>query len=430
MRQRCDFSYVLVFAMTAAAGSLQRVFAQEALRSALQSDASARLRERPPVGPSKDALNFGPVSVNIGLGYSLDARDNIAFVRTDRQADLVQRPVLNLDMVYRVSDKSQVNLKAGFGYEDYIDNSQYDRFWITPNSEAALDIRIGNSTVTVFDRCDYSQDVANEGALSGVARYPRLENTAGVRSVWRFGRWTWQAGYSHLNVIATEDDSGMIQGNFDHLERADEQFFGRVGHTFDFPVQAGVEASGSLSDYARSIQRDRHTISAGPFLNWTAADALEIAVRGGLSYTVFQATNSSMEESDLASYYMGLRVNHRLTENITYGLSWTHDIRAGINTGSDYIESTQVGFDASWKMLRYLMVTAHLFGEDSEEAVVGLSASASGKYRRVGAGVGASYELTGHLSLFSSYGFVAKDSDEETRNYTENKVTIGANYRY
>lgn len=431
LRLRSDFLYVLVFAMTTSAASRQQIFAQEALRSALQSDASARLRESPPVNPAKEARRIGPVTFDIRLGYSLDARDNITYTKDDRQSDLIQRPWLDIDMSYQASEQSRLSVNARFGYEDYIDNSQHDRFSVAPGSEVALDIRIGSSTVTVFDRMDFSQDVASEGALSGVARFPRFENTVGLRSVWQFDKWIWQAGYSHLNVLATEDDSSSTQSNFDYLERADEQFFGRAGRAFDFPVQAGVEVSGSLSDYALPIQQDRYTIAAGPFLNWKAADALEIALRGGLAYTVFESTNSAMDDTDLASYYVGLQLNHRLTQHTTYRFSATHDIRAGINIGSDYIETTRLGVEASWEIMQYLTLEAQLFGEHSEEAAVDSPASsASETYRRIGAGINASCDLTRRLSLFARYAFVAKDSDDKLRNYSENRVTIGVNYRY
>ena len=429
MRHRRDFSYVLAFAMTTAAGS--RVFAQEALRSALQSDASAQLRERPVVRPPEDPLRIGPVIFDIGMGYFLEASDNIMYAETDRKSDLIQRPSLNLGMTYRGFHESRVNLNVGIGYEDYIDNSENDRFFIAPGSEVALDARIGPSTVTVFDRFDYSQDVASEGALSGVASFPRLQNTVGVRSVWKSGKWVWQADYSHLNVIATEDASSM--DSFNHLERADEQFFGRAARKFDFPVQAGVEASGSLSDYAVATQRDRYTISVGPFLNWTAADAFEVSVRGGLAHTVFQPTNSAMEDSDLSSYYVGFQASHRLTRYFTYEFSATHDVQAGINMGSDYIESTRLALDLTWKMMRYLQLGAQVYGEDSKEATVSQSSASGGggeKYHRIGAGISASYKLTRHFSLFSRYAFVVKNSDQDLRSYKENRVTLGANYRY
>jgi len=411
-------------------GSLQRGFAQEALRSAQQSDASARLRERPVVRSTEEPLRIGPVTFDIATGYSLEASDNIRYTENNRESDLIQRPSMHLGIAYGASRQSQLNLNVGFGYEDYISHSELDRFFVTPGSEVAFDVRFGSSgTVTVFDRFDYSQDVTSEGALSGVAKFPRLQNTVGLRSIWKSGKWVWQTDYSHLNVIETGDESGTE--SFDHLERADEQFFGRAARRFDFPVQAGLEASASLSDYVQPTQRDRNTITAGPFLKWTAADALEVTVRGGVAHTVFQSTNSAMEDSDLESYYVGFQVHHRLTKYIDYGFSATHDIQAGINTGTDYIESTQLTLDVNWKMLRYLDLAARVFGEDSKEARVSQFSGPGGdKYRRLGVDFNASYQLTRHFSVFSRYAFVVKDSDEDLRSYTENKVTVGANYRY
>jgi Putative beta-barrel porin 2 len=422
MRLRNDFCFVLMVTSTAYAAGLQRAAAQDALRNALLTDASARVRAQSrPQGD--DVLRLGPVTFNVDLGYSLEASDNIRYARTDREADLIQRPSLSLGLTYPYSAQSRLDVNLALGYDDYISNSEFDRFFVTPGSEVAFDVKVGDGMVTIYDRVDYSQDVATEGALSGVARLPRLENVVGVRSVWRFSKWTWQVGYSHLNVFVTEDGSATSP-DFNYLERADEQFFGRVSYDVHPAVNAGIEVSGSLSDYVAPVQRDRNTVSAGPTLTWTAADALELTLRGGAAYTDFQPTPLA-EGSDLTSFYAGCELNHRLTRYITYRFSLTHDIRPGVNPGRDYIESTYVGLDISWAMTRYVSLTGNVFGEASEE--VGLERE---KYRRIGTSLGASYKLTGRLSLFGRYAFVARDSDDESRSYTQNRATLGGSYRF
>jgi predicted porin len=421
MRFPNEFCCALV--VTISAAGLQRAAAQDALRNALLTDASARVRARS-VARADDTLRIGPVTFGVNFGYSLEASDNIRYARTDRDADLIQRPTLDLGIDYQHSKQSKLNVKVQFGYDDYIEHSEFDRFFVAPGSEVAYDIRIGDGVMTLYDRVDYSQDVATEGALSGVARLPRLENVVGLRSVWRINKWTWQAGYSHLNVFITEDGSGTGEPNFNYLERADEEFFGRVSYDIHPAVTAGIEVSGSLSDYVAPIQRDRHTVSAGPNLTWTAADALEISLRGGVAYTDFQPTPLA-EGKDLTSFYAGCELNHRLTDHITYRFSATHDIRPGVNPGRDYIESTHLALDASWGITRYVSLSGQIFGEASEE--VGVERE---KYKRLGTSFAATYKVTQRVSLFGRYAFVARDSDDKSRSYTQNRVTLGGHYRF
>jgi len=401
-----------------------KTIAQDALRSALESDAAARLRNEPVVGPSTNVLRWGAATFDIGLSYSLEATDNSTFVETDRSKDLIQRPLLTLGVRVQISPRARLDFRTGVGYEDYIDNSVEDTFFI-PGSELALDVRVGNAVVTFFDRFHYSQEVAERGALSGVGSFPELENVVGLRSVWNFDRWVYQAGYSHLNVFMI-GDSGRGTEDFSFLERAEEQFFGRVGYNFENPVVLGIEATGNLADYEAEVQRDYYTVSAGPYLTWTAADALVIALRGGVAYTVFSGTNGFSEEEDLTSYYAGVDIDHRLTDHIRYGFSATHNIEPGISLESDYIETTRLELDIEWRMTRSLILGSLIFGEAAEE----VGDAETEQYRRFGISIGPIYHVSRHFSFFGRYAFTLKDSDLEERSYRENRATIGVTYRF
>src|SRR4030095_9978513 len=212
-------------------------------------------------------------------------------------------------------------------------------------------------------------EVSEQGALSGVGVFPEFENVVGLRSVWNFDKWVYQAGYSHLNVFILQD-SGPGTADFNYLERAEELFFGRAGYKFDQPVEAGIEATGALANYVEDIQRDYWDVSAGPYLTWTAADALRISLRGGITYTVFSPTNGLLEEDDLTSYYAGVDIDHRLTDHIRYRFSATHDIPPGIALRTDYIESSRLELDVEWRMTGALTWASQIFGEVSEEVGV------------------------------------------------------------
>src|SRR5881397_1919812 len=100
MRFGNRFPYALVFTLTTSAVGLQRVAAQEALKTALESDAAAQLRGRPVVRPAADVLRIGPVTFDVTLGYSLEASDNIRYSRSNRQSDVIQRPSVNVGITY------------------------------------------------------------------------------------------------------------------------------------------------------------------------------------------------------------------------------------------------------------------------------------------------------------------------------------------
>ncbi len=401
-----------------------RIIAQEALRSALESDASARLRNEPVITPSTNALRWGPATFELSLTYALEATDNASFEETDRQKDLIQRPLLTFGVRYQLSPRTRLDFRTGVGYEDYIDNTVEDSFFI-PSSELALDVRVGNGVVTFFDRFEYSQEVSEQGGLAGVGRFPEWENEVGLRSVWDFDRWVYHAGYSHLNVFIIED-SGAGTTDFSYLERAEELFFGRAGYKFDQPVELGVEATGTLADYDAEVQRDYYTVSAGPYLTWTAADALEISLRGGVVYNLFSGTNGVSEDEDLTSYYAGVSIDHRLTDHITYRFSATHDIDAGISLESDYIESTRLELDIIWRMTRSLTWTSRIFGETAEE----VGAARTEEYSRFGITIGPTYRVSSHFLCFGRYEFNLRDSDLALRSYRENRAAVGVTWQF
>ena len=417
---------ILACVLVGGFGFMPSALAQEALRTALESDAAARLRNEPVVRPPEDVLRWGAATFDISLSYDLEATDNATFVETDRHKDLIQRPMLEVGVLFQVTPQSRLDFRMGVGYEDYIDNSVEDTFVVSPGSELALDVRIGNGVVTFFDRLDYSQDVVEQGAVSGVGRFPQLENVVGLRSVWNFDKWVYQAGYSHMNVFVTDDGSGAGTADFSYLDRAEEQFFGRAGYNFDHPVELGIEATGSLADYASNVQRDYWAASIGPYLTWTAADTLEITLRGGVAYTVFSGTNGLSEEDDLTSFYAGVRIDHRLTDHITYAFSATHDIRPAISLGSDYIETTRLELDTEWSMTSNVTLTSLMFGEAAEEVGV----AETEQYRRFGISVGPEYLVSRHFSCFARYAFSLRDSDVESRSYRENRATLGVTYRF
>jgi hypothetical protein len=395
---------------------------QEGLRNALEGDRSARARQLG-FGPQLDQLRAGPLNFTLGLSYEAELNDNVNISGGVKQADLIQRPQMDFLGVWPVTKSSRLTFGAGMGYAKYLQQPERDRFFITPNSELALDIPAQDFLFTFYDRFLYSRDVVSEAALSGVAEFPRYENTAGTRASWNPGNWVFQTGYGHFNFIST--GSG-----FDQSSRSSEQVFARAGYKFEPEKQAGLEASGSITDYDAPTQRDNYSLSLGPYIEWTVRQSIRLSLRGGYTYYFFTATNAFAPGESLSSYYVSADINQELTKFVSHGLSATHEIRAGINQGSDHIESSVVSYHASWRARPNTTVSCDLTYERGKEPQSRSTGAFTEVFDRYGAGVQLSHQLTRKLSTGIGYDYSLRKSNQPLRGYQQNRLTLHLHYQF
>ena len=392
--------------------------AQEALRTAVEGDQAYRTRSAPDSRPAGQ-LKAGPVYYNIGLGYSLEWNDNVNLSSSSPEADFIHRPQLDLRAMWPATKDSVLNFGMGIGYQKYMDHPDLDGMLISPNSELAWDIPVEDFVFTLSDRFLYSQDVASQGGLSGTAEFPRIENTAGVRVRWMPDRYQFELGYAHYNFFSQSP-------SFDYLGRASEQFLGRAAYRFADATQAGLEASGSLTDYESPMQQDNQSVSVGPFLEWQLRADLRLSLRGG--YVIYFQEPGPLFglSSDVSSYYVGIDANHRLTDYITHGLSAVREVRQSVNQGSELTEQLTVRYFVTWAFLDQATISADCFYEHGKPPPLGIEET----YDRLGFGVGVNWQLLAHLSVGLAYRYTTRDSNINTRDYNQNLVTLSANYQF
>lgn len=395
--------------------------AQEALRTAVQGDRSYEARNAPTYRPQDERMRIGPVNFAVGVSYGLEWNDNINLAASNEESDFIHRPGVNLRAVWPATDESTLSFGMGIGYVKYMENSHLDQLTLAPDSELAWDIRVEDFIFTLYDSVSYSQDVVSQGGLSGTAQFPRLENTAGVRMLWRPSRYDVEAGYAHYNMFADSD-------TFDYLSRSSEQFFGRVAYHFGAITRAGLEASGALTDYDDPTRDDNQNLSVGPFVEWQLMQDLRITLRGGYVIYFLDSGATTNQTDDLSSYYFGLTVNHRLTDFITHGLSVDRSVQQGINQGSDVTETLNLSYNVAWAFHRRASLSVSLFYERGNEARF----EDEEEYDRFGFSLGLGYRITNHLSSSLGYRYTTKDSDftGRDRDYQQNSVTLSASYQF
>ncbi len=398
--------------------------AQEALRGAVQTDRA--LQYRPPASVRPDGMHLGPVQLSVGVSLGLEYNDNIrASQSAGKMDDVILRPQLDVGAVYPITETSALTVGVGVGYDIYLDHSEYNALTLVPDSALSYTVRIQDVALSVYEQVDYSEDVISQPELSGQARYPRLNNTVGLRAVWSPADWQYSVGYSHYNFVSFDDQ-------YAYLDRASEQFMARGGYSFGPRSRAGLEASVSLTTYDQSLRNDFSSYSVGPYVDWAVREDLLLTARGGYVIYAFDNNATGPALDDLSSYYVQLSGSHQITEFISHTLSAVRDVSVGIN--SDYTERLSLAYNIRWQMMENLDVGAGVnydLGAEPDTGDPGDPFFRAGEdYDRYGFNLGAGYRWTEHLRSSLSYRYYKRSSDEDNRDYDNNVVSLVVSYRF
>lgn len=393
--------------------------AQEALRSAVETDRSYRARSSVRAAMAEQ-IKAGPIVFQAGVSYGFEWNDNVYYRAVDTEDDFIHRPQFNVRAIWPVSRDSVLSCGVGVGYQLYTEHSELSRLVVTPDSELAWDIEIRDFGLTFFDRIEYSQDVLGQAGLSGVARFPRLENTVGLQARWHPKRWVLEAGYSHYNFISWADE-------YNYLDRSAEQWFGRVGYRFGRETIGGIEFSANLTDYDSALSTDNTGFSIGPFIQWQLTRDIELNARGG--YVLYSAEESPLtgEARDLHSYYCGVEMRHRITRTISHSLSVQRYVQQSLWLGGDFTELLSVNYGGTWAFYRYAALNMNVFYENGKQP---RTTALTEKFDRYGFNPGVNYQVSRRLAVSLSYRYTNRNSQMNNLSYKQNAVIISAAYRF
>jgi hypothetical protein len=396
----------------------ERATAQEALRGAVNTDTALAARPRASSFTPGSGLTWGPVRFSVGASLSVEYDDNIRSSATAPLDDVIVRPRLDFGVLWPVTERSSLSASFGVGYAHYFDNDQFDYFEITPTSALAYSISYKDVVLTVYDRVSYTGDVLDQPELSGVARYPRLENTVGLRVAWSVEDWLFEGGYAHFNYWAFDEA-------YEYLDRASEQFLARASYSVADRTRVGIESTVSLTAYDLPVRNDYQTFSAGPFVEWAVVDSLSVSARGGYVIHTFDQTGLTLSPGDRSTYYAGLSLRHALTEFISHTLSAVRDASSGI--GSQYIERFGLSYGIGWQMTDVWDVSLGAgYDRGEEKSQLGTGET----YDRVSWRVGVGCRVTERVRAALYYRGFTRFSNFATREYDRNVVGASVSYRF
>jgi hypothetical protein len=424
--------------------------AQDAIRPSLAGEAAAEAR-RQSIDKIPYNLQLGPIKFRLSATMGIEYNDNINLaedgsavffsptgpivITTEPQEDIILRPQVNINALWPLTQLNTFKLDIGVGYAFYLDHSNYDTngILVSPGSQVAFDIFVGDFRINLHDRFSLEQDPIAEVALSNVADYGRFQNTAGISVLWDLNQAVVTAGYDHYTFISTTDA-------FDYLDRNAEIFSGSIGFTPSSTITVGLEGSVVDTYYDQNILNDSWTYSGGAFLETQITSYLKIRVAGGYQKIDFDNTGLVNDAHDLSDYYANALLSHRVNAVLTQNLSVGHETQLGVN--SNYVKLNYVRHTTTWNILYHTLFSTELFYEDADDSggsgilfqpipgVPNINPFVAEHIHRYGGALTLGYQLTPHVTLGLRYQYTQKDSDQPLRDYRQNRIALDGTYSF
>lgn len=363
-------------------------------------------------------LLIGAVRFNLAAGAGLEWNDNIALSDNNRQDDLIFRPSLQLETVWPISELNTLRFSLGLSYAKYFEHSEFDTrgVLLSPNSEIALTMHVGNVAITFRDRFSYQEDPFDVPVLSNVATYRRFQNLVGVQAEWAVNPTvTFTTGYNHYNLWTHDSE-------FEAFDRTIDTVYVRPAVKVAPSTSVGLNASASWVRHTQEILNDGTSYLVGPFVDIGLTETTRVYLEGGYQHFSFDDNGLVLDTEDSNSYYFKGEIDNRISENLNHRLTFSKTTETGFN--SNFYDLWHAEYAADWRLTPSLAFDPVLFYEHYETSGNGEEAD------RFGTILGLRYVVTPSVTLGADYRFVLKDSNQPDADYYQNLVLLSVFYNF
>ncbi len=405
---------LFAFTLLAAGPSL----AQDAVRPSLAGEEAAEAR-RQDIEHIPYNLLTGAIKYRISATLGFEYNDNINLAENNPKSDFIIYPQATINALWPITQLNTLRLDIGLGYAFYLKHSNADTngVLLTPGSQIALDVFVGDFRINVHDRFSLQQDPISELQLSNVIDYGRFENTAGVSVLWDLNKVVATLGYDHYLYISTNSD-------LDYLNRNAEILVGSLACNLTNTTWVGIESSFVHDYYDQNVLNNSNAVTAGAFVETQLSQYMKVRVAAGYQMIDFDHTGSVLDSNDADDYYANILISHRLNAYITQTLAAGHETQLGVN--SNFITLNYVRHTVTWNIIRNTLLTTEVFFEDGEDS----GGFIDEHLHRYGGAISVGYQFTPHVTLGLRYQFTEKDSNVPGRDYTQNRVSFDGTYSF
>jgi hypothetical protein len=401
------------------AGGVHLGLGQEALRNSLAGEQMAEVRRNAVQNPSAN-LQWGSAKFLVGSSLGIEWNDNVGYSDAIQQKDLILRPAISLGASVPLTEENALFAALDIGYAKYFNFPQYDRLVVSPGTQLGFDIYVKDFHFDLHDNVAVTERPIGEGTISEAGDYGEFANTAGINVDWDLNEVILSVGYDHENAIATTP-------TFSYLDRNVENFVGRA--TFQ-PSQSwsyGPEASGGFTRYDQPVLSDSDNYSLGGFAAWQPTSLFHASLRAGYTAFSFKSQPGQTPVSDIASYYIGLKLAHRLNDVVSPSLDAGRQIRLGVY--SELLDLWYAHPRIDWHVFEQVHLDTRLTfesGSDKGNSVLHVNED----YTLLGGGFGAGYQIMEKLLLRLDYEYTVKDSNVADRDYHRHRIQFQVQYTF
>jgi hypothetical protein len=391
--------------------------------------------------PTTYNMKLGPVLFDVTGSLDSEFNDNIGLTNSGKQSDFLITPEVGLGVRWPVTESNTLSFSTSLGYTRYLEHPEFSSsdVLVSPNSELAFNVFIGDFKFTFHDDFSYQQDPVNEGALSNVVTFDRFENDAGVTGVWDMNQIVLTLAYDHINFFSTgiQDTSGTNLPDANLLDFTADQVSASAEFHVTSTLSGGLEAAASLRQYDY-FDGDYTQLSVGPFARVQITQYLRAEASAG--YQTIHSPGNSLGAGTILpanvytpgslsgtqdGWYADLTFDHQVNKYFIHHLSLGHELQLGLL--GDEAEVYYANYTASWKVNTFLNLALTLGYQDADEhgALVEVS-----NYSMFSAGVQASFPITKSISGAVLYQFNDKFAQDDAQSYEQNEVGVNLTYQF
>ena len=395
------------------------VRSQDAVRPSLAGEAASEAR-RQDVDRIPYNLLVGPVRFRFSATFGVEYNDNINLAQHDeREDDVILRPQVNFNAIWPITQLNTLRFDIGLSYAAYLQHSSDNTngLLISPGSQLAFDIFIGDFRINIHDRMSLQQDPIDQPQLNNVTDYGRFENTAGISVLWDLNKVQLTIGYDHYNYISTSSQ-------FDYINHNSEILSGTASLAVASTTNVGAEAYAVYSYYDQNVLNNSLSESFGGFVETQLSSNLRLRAAAGYQWINFDNNGLVGDQNDLSNLYGNILISNRLNATLQHAVSAGHEAQLGIN--SNYIELNFVRYTVTWNIIRNTLLSGEFFYEDANDS----GGFIDEHFHRVGGAATLGYQITPHITLGLRYQYTQKDSDVPGRNYIQNRVSLDGTYSF
>jgi len=401
-----------------------QVVAQEVARDSIAGEKTAAKSKKgeTPVGYN---LHAGPVSFSVQASLRTEFNDNVYYTEAQRKQDIIIRPEVKIGSFWPITDLNSLSLNLGIGYARYLQTDALNSSTplISPDSELLFNLYVSDFRFQFHERFSYQETVyidasqyrnAQFNNLSGVGKFGRFENRAGITMDWDVYDLLVSVRYDHETVAVTTDP-------LKYLDRQSELFSASATYRISEKIKPGIETDASINDYRYTRLHDQWRASAGPFLDVGLSPNTKFRTGAGFA-TIQDVSQGPVLGSD-NTYYAYARINNTLNQYLVHSLDVGHINQLGYNAVNNAL--TYGRYEAIMYLVRNVDVNLHFmigFGDE-------YGGTFKEEYTLYQPGLVVGYRFAQRWRATLSYDFLRKDSDLQYYSYYQNRLLLGVSYK-